>query len=87
MYTRTYRASSMQEALELVRRDLGPDASVLHTREVSPGLLRWMMGRRHIEVTASTSFNVPSRFSADVGAKRQALPAQPAEIVRRNLRR
>ena len=34
MSVRTYRAKTMQEALALVRRELGPRASVLHTREV-----------------------------------------------------
>ena len=53
----------MREALALVRRDLGPDAAVLHTRELRPrGLLRWMRGSRLIEVTASATVNVPSRL-------------------------
>lgn len=65
MEIRTYRASSMQDALAMVRRDLGPAASVLHTREVGSRLpWRWMMGRRQIEVTASNDVNVPSRFVA-----------------------
>ncbi len=52
----------MREALDLIRRDLGPDASVLHTREVSGNLLGWMVGSRQLEVTASSDVNVPSRF-------------------------
>lgn len=63
MDVKTYRASTMQEALSLVRRDLGPDAAVLHTREVQTtrlfGLVR---GSRLIEVTASATVNVPSRL-------------------------
>jgi flagellar biosynthesis protein FlhF len=62
MDVKTYRARSMQEALALVARDLGPDAAVLHTREVS-GPLRWLLGGRKIEVTASTSVAVPSRLA------------------------
>lgn len=73
MEIRTYRAGSMHEALALVRRDLGPDAAVLHTREVHTnrlfGLLR---GRREIEVTASEGVHVPSR-----------LPQQPASAETR----
>ena len=34
MELRTFRAASMHEALALVRRELGPDAAVLQTREV-----------------------------------------------------
>jgi flagellar biosynthesis protein FlhF len=65
MDVRTYRAPTMQEALKLVRRDLGPTASVLHTREVyGSRLLRWIPGMRQIEVTASVDVNVPSRLPA-----------------------
>lgn len=67
MEAKTYRAKSVQDALELVRRDLGPDAAVLHTREVAGSWLRWMTGRRQIEVTASLDVNVPSRLPADFG--------------------
>ena len=52
----------MPEALRLVRRELGPDAAVLHTRELGAGLWEWLTGRRGIEVTASTRVPVPSRF-------------------------
>jgi len=53
----------MHEALALVRRELGPDAAVLHTREVRPGWLFGLIpGVRQIEVTASTDVNVPSRL-------------------------
>lgn len=62
MELKSYRARSLHEALQLVRRDLGPDAAVLHTREVKPGVLRWLTGARQVEVTASASVNVPSRF-------------------------
>ena len=34
MELRTFQAATMHEALALVRRELGPDAAVLHTREV-----------------------------------------------------
>jgi len=63
MEVKTYRAKTLQEALQLVRTELGPDASVLHTREVREGLFKWLSGARRVEVTASTSVNVPSRFS------------------------
>jgi flagellar biosynthesis protein FlhF len=65
MEIKTYRAATMREALNLVRRELGPDAAVLHTREVRSGLLLgWLGGRRQIEVTASAEVNVPSRLPA-----------------------
>jgi len=63
MDVKTFRAGSLQEALQMVRRDLGPEAAVLHTREVRSGMLSWMGGRQ-IEVTASANVNVPSRFAS-----------------------
>ncbi|HEV3006397.1 MAG TPA: flagellar biosynthesis protein FlhF [Pirellulales bacterium] len=63
MDIRIYRAATMQEALALVRRELGPSAAVLHTREVRGNrLLSWIPGVRQIEVTASSQVNVPSRL-------------------------
>ncbi len=54
----------MHEALALVRRELGPDAAVLHTREVRSRWLGLLPGARQIEVTASRGVNVPSRLPA-----------------------
>jgi len=47
MEVKTYRAKSLQQALQMVRRDLGPDASVLHTREVR-GRILGLFGSREI---------------------------------------
>jgi flagellar biosynthesis protein FlhF len=81
MDVRTYRARSMQEALQLVRQDLGSHAAVLHTRELRGGLLQRLLGVRQIEVTASNSVHVPSRFAepapAVCAAAVEACPATP----------
>ncbi len=58
MQIKTFRAKSIQEALQLIRTELGPDAAVLHTREVRRGLLGRMILSRRIEVTASNEVNV-----------------------------
>jgi flagellar biosynthesis protein FlhF len=64
MDIKTYRAKSMREALEQVRRELGPAAAVLHTREVNAGPIgRLVFGKRY-EVAASAAMNVPSRMPA-----------------------
>lgn len=84
MELKTFRAANMQEALALVRRELGPQAAVLHTREVRPsGLRRLMPGARQIEVTASNTVNVPSRLAArptvpQAAATASAVPASSA---------
>jgi flagellar biosynthesis protein FlhF len=81
MEIKTYRATTMQEALALVRRDLGPDAAVLHTREVRNSRLFGLLpGERQIEVTASTEVNVPSRLPRRAPAAAPShLPAMPPE--------
>ncbi len=51
MQIRTFRAASLQAALEEIRQQMGPDASVLHTRQVRDGWMGWL-GRSYVEVTA-----------------------------------
>ncbi|MEM9644647.1 MAG: flagellar biosynthesis protein FlhF [Planctomycetota bacterium] len=51
MHIRTFRAANLQAALSEIRRQMGPAASVLHTRQVRDGWLGWL-GRTHVEVTA-----------------------------------
>src|SRR5262249_28975121 len=63
MDVRTYRARSMQEALQLVRRELGPEASVLQTPQPRGGLRRPRGSAVWIEVTASATVSVPSRLA------------------------
>ncbi len=79
MEIRTYRAGSMHEALALVRRDLGPDAAVLHTREVQTNRLFGLIpGRRQIEVTASEGVHVPSRLPQQRPELERMQPLGPA---------
>jgi flagellar biosynthesis GTPase FlhF len=63
MQLHTFTARSLAEALRIVRDELGPDASLLHTRELGSPLARLLGGRR-IEVTASVEVEVPSRLPA-----------------------
>ena len=55
----------------MVRRELGPDAAVLHTREVRNRWLGWLPGPRQIEVTASRGVNVPSRLPCRTSQSRR----------------
>lgn len=56
---RTFRAASMQEALQLVRRELGGDAVILQTRQVAQKrLLPWTKVREEVEVTAGRGAEV-----------------------------
>ncbi len=78
MQLKSYRADTMQQAIEMIRRDLGPEASVLYTRQVRRGLLaRWFV-RRQIEVTASPDARVPSRFPSSHARPEMRASSLPA---------
>ena len=82
MQLHTFKARTLPEALRLVRKELGPDASVLHTREVTSGLSRWLGGRT-IEVTASREMVAPSRLPVLVeagGGQARDNEVPPAEL-------
>jgi flagellar biosynthesis protein FlhF len=51
MHIRTFRAANLNSALTMIRQQMGPDAAVLHTRQVNGGLLGRLRGQS-IEVTA-----------------------------------
>ena len=62
MSTRTYEAPTMSDALADVKRDLGRDAVILHTRNVRKGGVLGLFGGRAVwEVTAAPNVNVLSR--------------------------
>ncbi len=63
MHIRTFRADSLQEALEEIRRQMGQDASVLHTRQVREGWMGWL-GKTTVEVTAGLRDESPISPSA-----------------------
>jgi flagellar biosynthesis protein FlhF len=49
----------MQEALDIVRREMGPDAVILHTREMpQPRFLKWRKAAERVEITAGSGVNV-----------------------------
>jgi len=81
----TFKARSLAEALRLVRDELGPDASVLHTREVGSPLVR-LLGGRTIEVTASAELSAPSRLPHSESTKNQRLPGAELHNFRRQFR-
>ncbi|MBI3861715.1 MAG: flagellar biosynthesis protein FlhF [Planctomycetia bacterium] len=56
---RTFKAATMQEALDIVRQELGPEAVILHTRELPPPrFLKWRKTDQRVEITAGTGVNV-----------------------------
>jgi flagellar biosynthesis protein FlhF len=91
----TFKARSLHEALRLVREELGPDASVLHTREVGSRLAR-LIGGTTIEVTASVEVEAPSRLPGvaappiaqrSPAIRREHVPAAELDDFRHRFRR
>ncbi len=76
METKTYRVRSLSEAMQLISQELGPDASVLHTRRLQPSPWRWW-DRSQWEVVAGTDPTVPDRFSQFL--RDESLDERPAD--------
>ncbi len=76
MELKSFRAKTMQEALELVRHEFGSDASVLHTREVNSGVLGRLVGGRQVEIVASSGERTPvESVRAEVSEPASVVPA------------
>jgi len=60
MQIKTFRAKTMQQALHLVRNELGAEAMVLHTRELHTGLIARIFHGRQIEIAASVEAATPA---------------------------
>lgn len=71
MNLKTYRAATMADALAEVKKDLGRDAVILHTRVYKSGALMGVGGKQVVEITASDQATArPVR----AGAKAAVLP-------------
>lgn len=58
MQIKKYEAVDMQEALKLIKSDLGPDAVILSTREIKKGnRVFGMFSRQVVEVTAARDYS------------------------------
>ncbi len=84
MKIKKYTASSIQEALQMVREELGPNAAVLRTRQVSQKkLLPWFGSSTRIEVTASSDVSVPSRLPVGMAAGQPGTRRRKTHSTRR----
>ncbi|MFW6155210.1 MAG: flagellar biosynthesis protein FlhF [Planctomycetota bacterium] len=81
MKLKTYHAGSMAEALAAVKRDLGRDAVILHTRCFRKGGLFGLGGKQMWEITASRNVNVQRRRVRPIGPlPRRRQPAATATV-------
>jgi len=59
MELKTFRAHTMADALAEVKKDLGRDAVILHTRTYKVGGLLGVGAKNVVEITASDGANAP----------------------------
>jgi len=60
-----FKAATMQDALDLVRKELGSEAVILHTRQVSERrFLPWKKSKPVVEITAGLGVNIRSHLTA-----------------------
>lgn len=84
MDVQTFKAATMQEALATVRKTLGPDALILHTRQVPrQGRMPWQRDAMDTEITATTdeqlSAEVPHRTAPLKQPTRNRYQGAPSE--------
>ena len=72
MHIRTFRAASLQDALEEIRQQMGSNASVLHTRQVRDGWMGWL-GRTYVEVTAGLNDDSGANQTFPIETRRQSV--------------
>jgi len=74
---KTFRARSMAEALAQVKRDLGSDAVILHTRTYKTGGVLGLGGHPIVEITASNDARVAARAARPRGPAPRRSSSQP----------
>lgn len=76
MRIKRYEASTIQEALQKVKKDLGPEAVILYTKTFRKGGVLGLFGKPMAEITAGVELNLMDDVS-----RRRTPPAPPAAVV------
>lgn len=87
MTLRTYRAPTIGEALAQVKKELGKDAVILHTKAYRAGSILGFFGKPMVELTASVGVNVVNPLDLrrrSAAAASTLAPESTAPTPRRN---
>jgi len=76
MFIRRFVAKDMQEAIQKIRKDFGPDAVILDSKMVRSKGLGGLLRKKQVEVVAAFEPNKDKKIEtqADAGAAQQAAP-------------
>ncbi len=81
MKVKTYRAPSMKEALEEVKKELGHDAFILSGKEVKGKKMMGLFGTSYFEVTAAVDYAAPTgKTTASGGVSQPAVRIDRVEV-------
>ncbi len=67
MKVKKYEAPTMKEALEAVKKELGQDAVILHTKTIKKNDFFGLWGKEMVEVTASRDINIMEKPFSNTG--------------------
>ena len=83
MKVKTYRAPSMKEALEEVKKEVGHDAFILSGKEVKGKKMMGLFGTSYFEVTAAVDYAAPTgKTTASGGVSQPAVRVDRVEVDR-----
>jgi len=71
MIIKKYLGETMQKAFDSVKRDLGSDAVILHTKTKKRNGILGLWGKEMVEITASKDINIVSMKQEKKEAKKQ----------------
>src|SRR5689334_12685088 len=81
MKVKTYRAPSMKEALEQVKKELGHDAFILSGKEVKGKKMMGLFGTSYFEVTAAVDYvAATAKTTASGSASQSGVRADRVEL-------
>ncbi len=84
MKVKTYRASTMKQALEEIKKELGHDAFILSGKEVKGKKMLGLFGKTCFEVTAAVDYagSAPkaARSTSEAAPAKRPSPADPIEL-------
>src|SRR5579859_2001314 len=81
MRVKKFQAATLPEALRAVKRELGPDAVIIHSHRVPQSGLKALLGKDQFEVVAAVDGVAKAPATAGRG-REEASPPQPAPASR-----